>query len=70
MTQQQTDNRLLEVLGFVSGGFILEINLKLCWVDVVRLPVCSVLTSAEPMRRAPASGRNKSLAYLLRKGAD
>lgn len=34
------------------------------------LPVCSVLTSAELLRHAPASARNRNLAYLFQRASD
>ena len=70
---------LVEELVFVSflrfvccclGCFISKSKRMLyCYFDVC-LTVCSVLNLVELLRRAPASARNRSPAYLFRRASD
>ena len=50
--------------------FCLKMNQILCSCYSVWFLFCSVLNSAVLMGRAPASGRQRSLAYLLWEGPD
>lgn len=64
-------NLLISCLNSVNADcFILKMNLMLWCCFSSWLPVCSPLHLVELKRRASATGKNLSLAYLLPKGQD
>lgn len=64
-------NLLISCLNSVNADcFILKMNLMLWCCFSSWLPVCSLLHLVELKRRASATGKNLSLAYLLPKGQD